>query len=512
MPPRSVSLDIRDLESNLKQRSIHGGMYSFLSHFSIYALRIVFSAVMARLLLPKDYGLVGMVTALTNFADQFRSLGLSQATIQKRNLTQEQISAMFWINMIVGAILSLIVAASGPVMAWFYKEPALTGIAVASSFSFVLSGINVQHTALLQRQMLMGRLAYVEVISFAGSSAMGVAAAFAGMGYWALVILNLAHPAIRSILLWHVTGWRPSWVLRGAGIRGMLAFGAGVSGFNIVNYFSRNLDKVIIGRTVGKEPLGYYSKAYTLLLLPITQIRTPLINVGIPALAALQNDPERYRRYYEKILSAISFLSMPVVAWMIVSAPDIIRVLLGERWLPAAELFAILGIVAFIQAPLTAARGLPILSTGQGNKYFLFGVVTAVITVCGFIAGSPWGVRGVAWGYVAATYITIPPTSAWCLRGSPVRPWNAWRATWPSALLSGLVGLAVWAIRLGIHLYWPEGSLVSAIASLAATGLALAVIMGAAIGIFPGLRREIAALLFRKKRPSSAALHTAKNP
>ena len=466
---------------------------------------------MARLIMPEDFGMVAMVTAVTHFADQFRTLGLAQSTIQKKDLTQGQISAMFWINLGIGALLTLAVAAGAPLIAWFYKEPALMGIALASSLAFVLNGANVQHTALLNRQMMLGRLATVEIVSVAGSSLAGVLGAWNGMGYWALVLMNISLPAIRGLMLWFATGWRPSVILRGTGIRKMLSFGAGVSGFNVVNYFSRNLDNVLIGRFAGKQQLGYYAKAYSLLLLPIAQIRTPLINVGIPALSALQDDPERYRRYYVKIVGTIGFLSMPLVAWMIVGAPDVIRILLGERWMPASELFAILGIVAFIQAPLTAARGLPMLTTGQGRKYFLFGVVNSLLVVGGFAAGLPWGARGVAWGYVVATYVAIPPTSAWCLNGTPVSPRHAWRATWPSMLLAGLVGAAAWAIRRGIHGAMGDG-LFTATISLAATALALGVILGLTVWARPEFRHEVVALLRKKKARTASAGPSEEEP
>lgn len=488
--PAPIPIDTYSLRADLKGRSLRGGLQSFFSYGAVYFLRIGSTAVLARLLLPSDFGLISMVMALMAFAGQFRELGLSQATIQRRDLSHEQVSAMFWINVGVGLLLTFVVLGCAPMISWFYGDPRLTTIAAALSLAFVFDGANVQHQALLQRQILFGRLAVVDVGAVAASSLIGVAGAWAGWNYWALVWMNLSYPLLRALGLWFATGWVPGFHLLGTGVRGLLRFGAGVTGFNILNYFSRNLDRVLVGRAEGSEVLGYYTKAYQLLLLPITQLRTPLINVGIPALSALQDEPERYGRYYEKMIALLAFLSMPLVAWMIVCSEDIIRLLLGARWLPAAELFAVLGLVALVQAPVSAARSMPMISTGQGGRFFKFGIANAISITAGFLIGMQWGVKGIAWGYVAATYIMIPPTLPWCLRGSPVTWRTAGKAMLPGMAAAATVGGTAWVLRRLLVRTEDPLSAVEALQVLLVTGVAVVCLMLGIAMLLPGLRRD----------------------
>lgn len=501
-----ISIDTKSLHAQLKKRSVRGGINSFVSQGLIYSIRIAFTAGMARLILPEDFGLVSMVTALTHLADQFRDLGLSQATIQKKDLKRDQVSAVFWINVIIGGALTLVLSALAPLIARFYHEPKLIWVTVASSLAFLFSGFNVQPQALLQRQLMYGRLAVVDVSAVLVSSILGLWAGYAGMKHWAVVVLNISYPVARGVGLWWATRWIPSFRLRGTGIRAMLRFGAGVSGFNILNYFSRNLDRVLIGRSVGSADLGYYAKAYQLLLLPIMQLRTPMINVGIPALSALQNDPVRYRRYYRSIVALLALASMPLVMWMIVCSEEIIHLFLGPRWIPSARIFSILGIVALVQAPATTILSLPMLTLGQSRKYFLFGVVNSVVISAGFLIGIRWGTVGVAWSYVVTTYLLLIPTVFWSTAGSPVSWRDAVEAVLPGVGASAAVWGIVWGLRRVLLSTVGGGSSsgLSALVVLLVTGCAAALLTAGVLWGMPTMRMMIrSAILARFRRNSS---------
>lgn len=463
-----ISIDTKGLHAQLKQRSVRGGINSFVSQGLIYSIRIAFTAGMARLILPEDFGLVSMVTALTHLADQFRDLGLSQATIQKKDLHRDQVSAVFWINVIIGGALTLVLSALAPLVARFYHEPKLIWVTVASSLAFLFSGFTVQPQALLQRQLMYGRLAVVDVSAVLVSSILGLWAGYAGMKHWAVVVLNVSYPLVRGAGLWWATRWNPSFRLRGTGVRSMLRFGAGVSGFNILNYFSRNLDRILIGRYMGTVDLGYYTKAYQLLLLPISQLRTPMINVGIPALSALQNDPVRYRRYYRSIVALLALASMPLVMWMIVCSEEIVRIFLGPRWISSARIFSVLGIVALVQAPASAISSLPMLTMGKSRKYFLYGVMIAGVTTAGFLIGIRWGTMGVVWSYVATTYLLLVPTVFWGTNGSQV--------SWRDAVEAVLPGVGASAAVLGI-VWWLRRVLLSTVGGWASAGFSALIVL-----------------------------------
>ena len=186
----------------------------------------------------------------------------------------------------------------------------------------------------------------------------------------------------------------------------MLGFGANVTAFSFVNYFSRNLDSILIGRFLGSESLGYYSRAYQLLMFPITAIREPVTAVAFPAMSQLRNHPEEYRQYYRDLVMLLSYMTMPIVAFLFVCSDSVIELALGEKWLPAAPIFSILAITAFIQTPYTLV-GIVQLSLGRGKRYLQLGILSTIVTSGGFCIGLKWGPIGIAMAYAVSTYILI---------------------------------------------------------------------------------------------------------
>jgi PST family polysaccharide transporter len=412
-------LDAEGLKADLKWRSVRGGAATLLGQVAKMALRTARIVILARLLTPEDYGLIAMVAAFTNFVMMFRDIGLSMATVQKAEVNHSQISTLFWINAALGLTLTLAVAALAPVLVWFYGEPRLIWVALALGAVFVFSGLTIQHQALLRRQMHFGTLAVIDIASMAVGATVAVAAAYFGAGYWSLVLFHLAGVGSLAIGVWTACGWRPGLPVRRPGIRSMLTFGAHVTSFNVINYFSRNVDKILLGRSYGPEMTGLYSKAYQILMLPVNQIRGPLTAVAIPALSRLQTEPSRYRGYYSKLAMILAFLSMPLMAFTAVCSESIILLLLGSKWIGATEIFRVMAVTGFIQA-VAGTRGLVMLSMGQSRRYLTWGVINAVFTVVSFVIGLPWGAIGIALSYAILNYIIVLPSFWYCFRGTPV--------------------------------------------------------------------------------------------
>lgn len=432
------------IRGDIKRASVKGGASVMASNMVSMAIEVGSVMVMARLLEAGDFGLIGMVVALTGFAQLFKDLGLSMATIQQPRITHEQVSLLFWVNVAAGVVLTIIVAGSAPLIAWFYGEPRLMPITLALACSFIISASAVQHQALLQRQMRFGTIAVVQIGSILLSVFVAMGCAWFGLGYWSLVLQNLARAGFYTLGMWMMSPWIPGFPRRGVGGRGLLKFGAHITGFNVVNYFSRNVDNILVGKYWGPEQLGFYAQAYKILLLPINQIRQPFINVGIPALSMLQNRPEEYRRYYKDVISVIALLSMPMVGFLFCCADAVIFIFLGEKWLPAAIIFRWLALVAFIQPAVTAGRGLVMLSMGYGRRYFQFGLVTSIGTVMAFFIGISWGAVGVAQAYAISNLILTLVTVPWCLKGSPVHHGDFLKSTWhstASSLVAVMAGL-----------------------------------------------------------------------
>ncbi len=386
------------LKSDLRHASIKGGTITMLSQAAKFGLRTCSTVVLARLLTPEDYGLFGMAAVVTGFVQLFKDLGLSSATIQQAEINHKQVSTLFWINVALSAAITLVVVAIGPLTAWFYSEPRLIAITIAISISFLFGGLTVQHQALLRRQMRFNQLAIIEIISMAVGVLSAILAGLAGLGYWALVIWQVAQSIANAVAVWVVCDWRPGWPSAPKHVKPMLNYGWNLTGFNCVNYFSRNFDNLLIGRMWGAQQLGLYSKAYQLLLLPIQQINNPISGVAIPVLSRLQMDPAQYSHYYHKAILAITLVGMPLVGFMFASADQLIEVVLGSQWTEAALIFRLLAPAAWI-GTFNVATGWVYQTLGRTDRQLQWGVISSVINVLLISISAQWGAVGVAAAY-----------------------------------------------------------------------------------------------------------------
>ncbi len=408
------------IKADLKGKTVRGGIWTIVGQIGSYAIRLGSTIILARLLTPDDYGLVAMVAVVTNFALMFNDMGLSMATVQSDTITHEQVSTLFWINLAVSTIVGFFLAAISPLIVWFYDEPRLLWITIALAATFPMNGFTLQHNALLRRQMRFNTLSIIQLIAAAISVIVGIVCAWCGLQYWTLVIMQLMTPLCLISTIWIVCPWRPGKLRLKTGVKPMVLFGGNLTGFNFMNYFSRNADNLLIGKFLGTQPLGIYDKAYQLLMLPLRQITYPVSNVTMPALSRLQNDPEGYQRFYYKMVKTIAYITMPLIAFMAVLSDDIILLVLGEQWQMASPVFKILAFAAFLQ-PVAATTGSVFTSMGATGRMFKWGIVASSMTVLSFIVGLPYGIKGVAFCYSVNGYILFIPGLFYAYNKTPVQ-------------------------------------------------------------------------------------------
>ncbi len=442
--------DTEHLKADLKGRSVRGGAVTMAAQGVRFFLQIGSTVVLARLLTPQDFGLIAMVTAVTGFVMMFKDMGLSMATVQRAEVNHNQISTLFWINVILSLGVMLVTAALAPAIAWFYGEPRLTWITLALAGAFIFGGFTIQHQALLRRQMRFGTLAIIGIISMSVGIVAAIIAAWYGAGYWALVIMQLAGSIAGAIAVWLACGWRPSLPVRRSGVREMLAFGGNLTGFNFVNYFARNADNLLIGKFWGTGSLGLYSKAYSLLTFPLRQLNAPLSAVAIPALSRLQDSPEQFRKYYLKVISLICFITMPGVVFMIVMSKEIILIILGQQWVDASSIFSILGISALIQ-PIYNTQGWLHVSIGRTDRMLRWGLVGSTVIVISFLIGIPFGAMGVALCYTIATYLIVGPCLWYAGKPIGLSFLHIISTVWKPFVAAVTAGLLCWYILKAIH-------------------------------------------------------------
>ncbi len=411
---------IDHLANDLKGQTVRGGVAILSAQIFKFALQTISTIFVARLLTPEDYGLLGMVTIITSFAAIFSDLGLSAAIIQKPDINHKQVSNLFWINIGIGFLVAFIIFSLAPVLVWFYSEPRLFLITVALSFNFIFGGLTVQHSALLKRQMRFAVLGRLEILSALAGIVTALLLAYLDFGYWSLIFMQWASLVTNAIGVWVACGWRPGIPSRNSGMKSMVAFGGNLTGFRVVNYFTRNLDNLLIGRYWGAEALGLYAKAYQLLLLPIQQINGPMTSVAIPALSSLQTDPKKYRKFYYKAILSISSLSMPIMAFLFASADKIILLLLGEKWVGAVPLFRLLMPAAFV-GTFYFVTGWVYQSLGRTDRQFRIGLFNSAITSIIFLISVRWGAVGVAAAFGISQPILYIPAIIYCYKGTSLR-------------------------------------------------------------------------------------------
>jgi len=410
---------------DLKQRTIRGGLARLIAQGANFFLRLGSLMVLARLLAPKDFGLVGMVTAFTGVLSLFRDFGLSAAAVQRDNVTQEQVSTLFWINMLVGGILAVLALAMAPAIAAFYHEPRLIGVTAVVAAGFLFNAAGVQHSALLQRQMRFTALAVINTLGLVVGTAIAIGGAKAGYGYWSLVAMTVTMPLVVTIGCWMATAWVPGRPQRGSGVRSMMRFGSILTLNGLVIYVANNFEKVLLGRYWGVDALGIYGRAYQFANIPTDNLNSAASEVAFSALSRLQNDPNRLRTYFLKGYSLVLAMTVPITIACAFFSDDVIYVLLGAKWMAASPIFRLLAPAILVFAVVNPLGWL-LPSIGLVGRGLKMACVLAPMMVAGVLIGLHYGPNGVAFAYSAVMMLWVVPAIAWAVHGTVISSKDVW--------------------------------------------------------------------------------------
>jgi PST family polysaccharide transporter len=430
-PTGNEYFDTEHLTNTIARRTARGGVVTIISHGLKFVLSIFATAVLARLLTPQDYGLVGMVAVFTGFVAMFKDAGLSLATVQRAEISYEQISTLFWVNVTLSAAITLVMIVLAPAIGWFYAEPRLVLITIVTAAGFMFGGLAVQHEALLKRQMRFYALSVIAFLSMMVGYAVGIIFAWRGAGYWSLVFSQLALLASNLLGVWIVCRWRPGRPQRNTGVRSMLSFGGNITGYALINYLSNNSANLLVGRMFGPLSLGLYTKAAQLLSIPTEQINEPLATVSIPALSRLADSPERYRQAYLRIMEKVIMVTMPAIALMMATSDWVVRIILGTQWMESSKLVVFMGVAALFQ-PVMATAGWLLVSQGRVRDMLRWSLINAPISIGAIVLGLPWGVVGVAASWSISRIFVANPLLFWFVgRKGPVRMVDFYRLLAP---------------------------------------------------------------------------------
>lgn len=389
---------------NLTTKTVQGVGWSGTSQIVRLLLQLGITALLARLLTPNDFGLLAMVVVFTNFVMIFRDFGLTAALIQRKEIIEEHLSSCFWINILVGFLLTLVFVVLAPLISHFYSEVRLNRIIMILASTFFISSFGIVQESLFTKEMNFKSLAIVEILATAISGTTAIVLAFSGFGVWSLVWQQIISSFVMVFLLWIFSDWKPKFMFRWYRVRELLGFGLNLTGFNFVNYFNRNLDNLLIGRFLGSAPLGFYNLAYQLLLFPLSNISSIIGRVMFPSLSMIQDDKNNVCYAYIKATRYIAVITFPLMMGLFVVAPQFIRVIFGPQWERSVFLVQIFALVGLEQS-IGTTIGWIYQSQGRTDIFFRWGLFCVAIVAIAFIIGLRWNVEGIAIAYALVNFL-----------------------------------------------------------------------------------------------------------
>lgn len=402
----------------LKRAAVRGAGITVLSSSLSLGIQVVATVVLARILTPKDFGMVAMVTTFSLLLSNFGINGFTEAIVQQEKLDRIHASNLFWVNLGCGVLLALGFAASGSFLAKFYGEPLVEAVTRGVALSILLTSVSVVHLALLKRAMRFSSIAKNDIVAKALSVTAAIVLARAGWGYWALVAGACALPLSTSIGTLCLCRWAPGRPRHGEVTRAMVKFAMFTYGRFSVNYAARNVDNLLVGWKFGAPALGFYKKAYDLFSLSAAQLVSSISVVAVAALSRVRSNEAQFRQYLLAAMAIMTMLGMWIAGDLTLVGTDLIRVLLGPQWEETGRIFTLFapGIGAMM---LYGAHGWIHLSLGRADRWLQWGLIEWSVTILLFLAAMHWGPRGIAAAWCASFWILVLPAMQFA--GAPVR-------------------------------------------------------------------------------------------
>ncbi|MGA7295713.1 MAG: oligosaccharide flippase family protein [Terriglobales bacterium] len=443
----------------LRQAAVRSVGVTLLSGGVGLAIQIVAAVVLARLLAPRDFGLMTMVTTFSLLLLNFGMNGITEAVVQREVIDQYLASNLFWINVGGSLVLAIGFAAAGPLLTRLYHDSLITGVTEGVSLTIFITGLSVLHLALLKRAMRFSVVSLNDIIGRIVLVVSSIALAWAGWGYWALVVGVVAQCLSVCIGSWVGCRWIPSLPRRHVGTGAMIRFAISTYARFSTGYFTNNLDNFLVGWRLGPATLGFYKKAYDLFALPTYQLATNLTIVAVSALSRLQSDWAQYRRYLLSAIGVAAFVGMGLGADLTLVGRDLILVLLGPKWEESGRLFVLFGPGIGIMMLYSTHIWIH-LSIGRADRWFRWGLIDLVVTTLSLLVGLHWGAEGIAVAWVVSYWVIAFP-ALW-YAGQPIKLGissiiaTVWRYILASLLAGGISALFLPAMRsfVGVDPSW----------------------------------------------------------
>jgi len=370
------------IDGGLKLKAIRSVKWNALSAFSSVSIQFLRTLILARMLDPRDYGLMGMMMVAMGFADAFVDAGLGSAIIHRQTEDRKVLSSLFWTNIGLGFAVYGILAACIPIMVWYFKEPLLASMSLVLFLSILFRSLGRQFEAILAKDLRFKQIARVEMLSGVLSLVTAIVLAWSGYGVWSLVWSQVSKVGIQGVLqlLLNWKDHRPHWHFRWSDVRPYMGYSLFQLGEINVRYLAQRFDQMILARLLGAFVLGQYNFAYQLVLLPTMRINPIVTRVAFPVFAKLQHDELRLRRLYLRVIHLLSVANAPILVGTAVFAPFLVPVLFGHKWsdsIPLVQVFAIVSFSRSIGNPM----GSLMLAKGKANIGFYLNIALLLCNI-----------------------------------------------------------------------------------------------------------------------------------
>ena len=392
---------------NLRQKAVKGLFWSVIQKWGRAGITTITFIVLSRLLTPEAFGLVALATAFTVFIELFLDQGFGSAIVQRVRLDPEHLDTAFWMNVMMGILMTVgLIAVSGLVAAAF-EEPRLASVLRWLSITLVLSGLSSTQISILQRKLAFKDLAIRSTVANTVGGIVGISMAFAGFGVWSLVGQDLTNCLAGAIILWRASDWRPSFKVSKRHYKELVTFGVSIVGNNALTVLMRRSDDLLIGYFLGPTLLGFYTIGYQLLLTTIRLVTEVTNSVAFPAFSRIQHQPDRMREAFYKVTQYTSLFAFPVFIGLATLAPELILTIFGEKWAPSIPVMQVLALIGILQSVLFF-NGSVIKASGKPSWQLGIMLLNAVCSILGFLLAVRWGIVAVAASFVIVGYLLAP--------------------------------------------------------------------------------------------------------
>ncbi len=384
---------------SLKHEAISGVKWTTISMVTTTGLQLLQLAIVARFLSPKDFGLMAIVMVILGFVSAFADLGISNALIHRQDVTKEELSSLYWLNVLGGIVMFVVSSFASPFIAKFYNEPELTRLIILVSLTFIIQSFAQQFNMLLQKELRFREIARIEIVNKIFSFLITVYLAYIGFGVDALVYGALASSLVQTLQFLPIglREYKPDLRFKFNEIRSFLSFGAYQMGERTVNYFNYQIDTLLIGKLLGMEALGIYNISKQIVMKPAMIFNPVITRVSFPAMAKIQNEIPKLKEVYLKTINYLASINFPVYAFIFVFAQEIVLLMFGPKWHDAVLIIQILSVWAAWRSTCNPIGSL-LLARGRADLGFWWNLGLFFYVPLGVWIASHWGLVGVAIG------------------------------------------------------------------------------------------------------------------